>query len=64
MAQPPARQTPEALAERLYLHAFQRTPAEAERSVLREILGSRLEAAGVEDLLWMILQSPEFQYIE
>lgn len=64
VVRPPARQTPEALAERLYLHAFQRQPAEAERAVLREILGTRLEASGVEDLLWMILQSPEFQYIE
>jgi len=64
VARPPAGQTPDALAERLYLHAFQRKPGEAERGVLREILGSKLEADRVEDLLWMILQSPEFQYIE
>jgi hypothetical protein len=61
--QPKERFTADTLITRIYLHAFQRHPSADERLVASEILGWKLEAETVEDLLWMILQSPEFQYI-
>jgi hypothetical protein len=57
------RLTPDSLITRLYRHALQRDPADTERRVAAEILGNKLEVDPVEDLLWMLLQSPEFQYI-
>jgi len=54
---------PDSLVTRLYRHALQRDPAEAERKVAASILGEKLEVDAVEDLLWMLLESPEFQYI-
>lgn len=62
---PVARRGPAtaALIEELYLHALQRPPAEAERGVAREVIGAPPTADGLEDFLWMLLQSPEFQYI-
>ncbi|MBI3209859.1 MAG: DUF1549 domain-containing protein [Candidatus Solibacter usitatus] len=55
--------TSAALITRLYRHAFQRDPSEAERRAASAILGAKLTTDAVEDLLWMLLQSPEFQYI-
>ncbi|MBL8175704.1 MAG: DUF1549 domain-containing protein [Bryobacterales bacterium] len=54
---------PDSLVTRVYRHALQRDPAEAERRVAASILGDRLGVDAVEDFLWMVLQSPEFQYI-
>jgi hypothetical protein len=61
---PTDRFTPDTLLSRLYLHAFQREPVPAEQAVAREILGATLSVDAVEDLLWMIFESPEFQYIQ
>ncbi|MCC6367755.1 MAG: DUF1549 domain-containing protein [Bryobacterales bacterium] len=63
VAAPRERFTPETLVTRLYRHALQRDPAEAERRVAAEVLGGELKVDAVEDFLWMILQLPEFQYI-
>jgi len=60
---PSERFTPDTLITRIYRHALQREPSADERRVALEILGSKLETDSVEDFLWMILQSPEFQYI-
>lgn len=50
------------LVSRVYRHALGRDPEPEERHVAREMLaGGRPE--GLEDLLWSILLSPEFQYI-
>lgn len=55
--------TPSTLPDRLYRHALQRTPTESERAVAGEVLNGSLTPDGVEDFLWMLLMSPEFQYI-
>lgn len=63
--EPPRRQwtTPQ-LTERLYTHLLGRTPTAAERTTAEQLAGgARVSAAGVEDLLWALLMSPEFQYI-
>jgi hypothetical protein len=52
------------LTERLYAHLLARKPTPAERATAVQLLGSETpEAAGLEDLLWALLMSPEFQYI-
>jgi hypothetical protein len=47
----------------LYTHLLARTPTSAERRIATQMLGAKPSAAGVEDLLWALLMSPEFQYI-
>ncbi len=52
------------LVDRLYLHLLARQPSSRERAVAVKLLGgSRPTAAGVEDLLWALLMSPEFQFL-
>ncbi|MBI4909334.1 MAG: PSD1 domain-containing protein [Acidobacteria bacterium] len=63
VVRPAGEWTPQSLVTRVYRHALQREPSEAERLVAAEVLGERLTVDGVEDFLWMVLQSPEFQYI-
>lgn len=67
--QPPSRaeqrqwSTPEITA-RLYTHLLARKPTDSEQRIAAGVLGgSKPTAAGVEDLLWMLVVSPEFQYI-
>ena len=63
--QPPQKHwTSAELTERLYKHLLARTPTPDERSTAAQLLGGTSpSAAGVEDLLWALLMSPEFQYI-
>jgi hypothetical protein len=63
--QPPQKHwTSAELTERLYKHLLARTPTPDERSTAAQLLGGASpSAAGVEDLLWALLMSPEFQYI-
>jgi hypothetical protein len=63
--QPPQKHwTSAELTERLYRHLLARTPTPAERSTAAQLLGGAAPtASGVEDLLWALLMSPEFQYI-
>ena len=61
--QPPSKLAPVELVERLYLHAYSRQPSEAERRVALQILESIPGEAGLEDLLWGMVLTPEFQYI-
>jgi hypothetical protein len=54
----------EALTDRLYAHLLSRRPTDKERQTAIAVLGgSKPTAAGLEDLLWALLMSPEFQYI-
>lgn len=60
--------TPQTLVTRLYLHALSREPVAAERSVALEFLQAtgrdkRISSESVEDLLWAVFQSPEFEFI-
>jgi hypothetical protein len=63
--QPPQKHwTSAELTERLYTHLLARTPTPGERTTAAQLLGGPSPtAAGVEDLLWALLMSPEFQYI-
>jgi hypothetical protein len=63
--QPPQKHwTSTDLADRLYTHLLARTPTAAERVTAGQLLGgANPSASGVEDLLWALLMSPEFQYI-
>ncbi|MDZ4802134.1 MAG: DUF1549 domain-containing protein [Bryobacteraceae bacterium] len=50
---------------RLFRHALSRDPAPKEREVAMQILrGQKDPAAGLEDLLWSLVLSPEFQYVQ
>ncbi|MDW8354191.1 MAG: PSD1 and planctomycete cytochrome C domain-containing protein [Bryobacterales bacterium] len=52
------------LTERLYLHLLARTPTGGERALAVKMLGGpKPTATGVEDLLWALLMSPEFQFL-
>jgi hypothetical protein len=55
---------PDALVSHLYLHALSRKPAEGEVRAAREFVeGDKLTAGGLQDLLWSVFMSPEFQFI-
>ncbi len=60
--------TPDSLITRLYLYAFSRAPEPAERRVALEFLKTsdrdrRISSESVEDLLWAMFQSPDFEFI-
>jgi len=56
---PRASVAPKHLLARVYKHAFGREPSEAER----KLLPARLSPDDLEDTLWAIFLSPEFQFI-
>lgn len=60
-----AKQWPssDALATWLYQFALSRTPATAELSLAREILGEQPTSQGLQDLLWAVMMQPEFQLV-
>lgn len=60
--------TANSLITRLYLYALSRKPQPEEERVALEILkttngSNKIAAEALEDLLWAVFQSPEFQYI-
>ncbi len=63
VAPPPAAMSPSGLITRVYQEALSRDPSPGERLVAEQVLGARMNADAVEDFLWMIFLSPEFQYI-
>jgi hypothetical protein len=61
---PKGQRNASGLAQRLYRHLLARNPTAQERKTAETILGgSSVSLSGVEDLLWALLMSPEFQYI-
>jgi hypothetical protein len=50
--------------EGLYRYALARSPSPQERRIAQEFLASKPASDGLEDLLWSIFLSPEFQYIQ
>lgn len=59
-----ARPVPEKeLADRVFRHLLGRAPAPAEREMAARMLGEPVRTEGLEDLLWALTMSPEFQYI-
>jgi hypothetical protein len=53
----------DALVETVYMRALGRRPGTAESKGLTTILGSKPTPQAVEDLLWMVLLLPEFQFV-
>lgn len=53
----------EALVQRLYQHTLSRPPAKMEMALATQLVGSPVESAGVQDLLWVLTALPEFQLI-
>lgn len=49
--------------DQLFEHALGRPPSESERAVATEALGSPANADGWADLLWSLVNLPEFQFI-
>jgi hypothetical protein len=52
-----------ALVSWLYAFAYSRAPSPAELALATEALGSPPNAAGLQDLLWVLLVQPEFQMV-
>lgn len=52
-----------AMVEELYLRALTRPPSSQEKALLVEALGREPSAQSIEDLLWMVLLLPEFQFV-
>ncbi len=53
----------DALAKWLYSYAFSRPPSKTELTVATEALGPKPTEQGVEDLLWAVVMTPEFQIV-
>jgi hypothetical protein len=63
---PPATSNPDDLIERLYRQSFSRGPSAEELLAAREMMtgaDGKPSAPGLEDLLWSLFLSPEFQFI-
>jgi hypothetical protein len=61
------KQSTDALAEELYLRAYTRLPIAAERKLVAELLDEakddpQARRQVIEDLLWAIINSPEFVF--
>jgi mono/diheme cytochrome c family protein len=54
---------PNALIAQLYRYALARDPTAAELQASREFLGAAPTPDGLQDLLWSVSMSPEFQFI-
>lgn len=56
------RATP-ALVQNVFRKALSREPTAEEAALLAEMVGEKPTSQGVEDLLWMLLLLPEFQFV-
>jgi hypothetical protein len=53
----------DALVETVFMRALGRRPGDAEMAGLTAMLGTQPTPQAVEDLLWMVLLLPEFQFV-
>jgi hypothetical protein len=53
----------DALLETVFMRALSRRPTASETTELRAMLGGKPAPQAVEDLLWMVLLLPEFQFV-
>ncbi len=62
---PTPERSPQRLVRRIYLHALSRQPLDGEIRSLSALLGAGggIDKEGLQDVLWMVLMSPEFQFI-
>jgi hypothetical protein len=57
------RHPPAVLVETVFMRALSRRPSPSEKAGLTTILGPNPSPQAVEDLLWMVLLLPEFQFV-
>jgi hypothetical protein len=55
--------TAEMVIDQVYLKALGRRPVAEEKKAAEELVGSPVNAEGVEDLLWVVAMLPEFQLV-
>jgi hypothetical protein len=55
--------TPEQLIESIYVKALCRKPTKEEAATARDIVGTRVTAESLADLLWVVFMLPEFQLV-
>ncbi len=60
---PPLLHSSAELVDRVFWHALGRAPSPAERRVALAALGKQASAAGLADLLWAVMMSPEYQLV-
>jgi hypothetical protein len=60
---PEAVANPSLLMETLYLKLFSRAPVESERAIALEMLGQPVATNGISDLIWAMVNLPDFQLI-
>ena len=60
---PEAARDPAAWLSRLYFHALGRVPTPAELDITLEMLGTPVKPEAVADMLWALVNLPEFQLI-
>jgi hypothetical protein len=53
----------ETLVDSVFMQALGRRPTPQEKTVLVEQMGARPSRQSIEDLLWMVLLLPEFQFV-
>ena len=53
----------EVLVDALFMQALGRRPSVREKTGLVGVIGAKPSAQAIEDLLWMILLLPEFQFV-
>jgi hypothetical protein len=65
VAMPVPERSVQGLARQIYLHALGRPPLPGEMRSLSALLGAGggIDREGLQDVLWMVLMSPEFQFI-
>ncbi|HEX5790328.1 MAG TPA: DUF1549 and DUF1553 domain-containing protein, partial [Luteolibacter sp.] len=56
-------QGPEQFVDGVFMRALSRKPSASERRELLTMLGGKLEPKAIEDVLWMVLLLPEFQFV-
>ena len=54
---------PEDLVRWIYRQALSRDPSPEEQQVALEVIGTSLEPAAVQDLLWAVVMQPEFMFV-
>jgi hypothetical protein len=59
-----AAKDPAAWLDQFYRHALSRPPSEAERTAALDLLGEKANAETVADVLWAVVNLPEFQFVE
>jgi len=60
---PIATKQPDAWIRQVFSQALSRPPSADEQTIAREMLGQPVHASGLADLLWTLVNHPEFQLI-